>query len=141
MAPNPVDIAALTKKGQDSDIVSQIASILGPALNDTPPTAETVANDLSKLYASSYSSEDKAEAFFWELWNFYLGAVRAITAEDPRQELLVSVVEKLKAKSEGTVKIWGEDTNVWGDLPLFGSSMREEWNCKWTRLPSYSSCH
>lgn len=130
-----IDVKALASNNSGAPeatrkIQSQLVDILDPAMNSADFTAGVVADSLDKLYTSQYNSDDKAEEFLWTLWSLYVDVVKQVGTDDPRLDLLATVVEKLKAKASGTVQIWRQDTKVWGDLPLLGGVMREAWNRK-----------
>lgn len=135
--PERIDIASLLPEGQKGDSVeSKVASILDPALNGGSASADDVVNGVSSLYRSGHDTDDKAEDFLWAFWTLYIEVAKKVPARDERQELLVSIVGALKARDDGTVEIWGNDTKVWADLPMLGPCTREAWNCRSNHLPS-----
>lgn len=141
MAP-PIDLKSLIGQPQTPELTatiqSQLIATLDPALNAADPssiTADSVASDIDKLYTSEYSSDEKAEEFIYTLWALYINVVKQIAVDDPRLPLLADVIVSLKDKSSGTAQIWRETTQVWEDLPLLGSCMREAWNCE--KRPSF----
>jgi hypothetical protein len=147
MAPT-IDVKSLTGNPDSPEatrnIQSQLVDILDPAMNSADFTAGVVADSIDKLYTSQYNSDDKAEEFIWTLWSLYVDIVKQVPADDSRLDLLATVLEKLKAKSSGTVQIWRQETKVWGDLPLLGGVMRDAWNCKFGEIPTShigKSCH
>lgn len=125
MADQTIDVRSLAA-GKDGEVPSKVADILDSALNNrtASASAETTASDIDKLYQPG----GDAENFLWELWTFYLQAVQKVPAGDERQQLLVTALEKLKAKSRENVEIWGSTTSVWADLPMLNSCMRDAWN-------------
>ncbi|KAK7220966.1 hypothetical protein V2G26_008969 [Clonostachys chloroleuca] len=123
-----IDLEALVPKNSNQDAVeSRVAAILDPALNGSG-SADDVVNGISNLYRSGYNSDEKAEDFLWAFWTFYIEVVKKVSAQDSRLQLLVLIVERLKARSDGSVEIWGKETKVWADLPMLGPCAREAWN-------------
>lgn len=134
MAGSLIDLQPLIAhpKSASSPLEAQLLDILDAAINALSPTelsAETTAGELDTRYPAG-KGPDKAEDFLWTLWTLFLNVARKVPATDARQQLLVSVVRKLKAKDRETVQLWGNDTNVWGDLPMLGPCMREAWNTR-----------
>ena len=68
------------------------------------------------------------EDYLWTMWTLLERIAKKVPASDPRQQLLVSIVRKLQAKDRETIKIWGNDSKVWTELPMLGPTMREAWN-------------
>ncbi|CAM1501928.1 Fc.00g039120.m01.CDS01 [Cosmosporella sp. VM-42] len=107
---------------------SQIKAVLASALTTSPlsgETAEVAADQLSRLFPPD---QEKAEEFLWALWGTYLTVVQQISVKDPRMDFLVEMLQNLKALDKGTIEIWDDPHDLWGSLPIFGPSMREEWN-------------
>ncbi|KAG8423719.1 hypothetical protein J3458_000588 [Metarhizium acridum] len=124
---SPIDISALSKDSS-SEYEAKIISILSNAINELPPTelsAETTAGEIDKLYPSDVSA---AEGFLWSFWTLLVAVAKKIPADDPRQQLLVTTVAKLKSKRDQEVEMWGQKTRVWSELPMLGPVMRDEWN-------------
>lgn len=124
-----IDIASLNTDSSPEH-ESKIITILSKAINNLPPTedsAETIAGEIDALYPTDGSG---AEDFLWSFWTLLVGVAKKIPAEDPRQQLLVSTVAKLKTKRDQEVEMWGQKTRVWSELPMLGPVMRDEWNCE-----------
>lgn len=85
---------------------------------------------IASICKSSDVNESELEQPFQALWNVIIARARATTSDPLLQDRLVTFLSKLKStsptSSAGTPHIWG--ASLWGDLPLFGSSMREKWN-------------
>ncbi|KHO01789.1 uncharacterized protein MAM_00790 [Metarhizium album ARSEF 1941] len=123
----PIDLTPLNKDSS-SEYEPKIISILSSAINDLPPTepsAETTAREIDKLYPSNVSA---AEGFLWTFWTLLVAVAKKVPADDPRQGLLVTIVQKLKGKRDEEVEMWGQKTRVWSELPMLGPVMRDEWN-------------
>ena len=134
MAGSLIDLQPLIAHPQNSSspLEAQLLDTLDAAINALSPTelsAETTAGRLDSQYPAGKGG-DEAENFLWTLWTLYLNVAKKVPASDARQQLLVSIVKKLKAKERETVQLWGNDANVWADLPMLGPCMREAWNCK-----------
>ncbi|OAQ73879.1 hypothetical protein VFPPC_15373 [Pochonia chlamydosporia 170] len=122
-----IDVASLNKDSAPEH-ESKIISILSNAINTLPPTelsAETTAGEIDALYPSDSSA---AEDFLWSFWTLIVSVAKKIPADDPRQQLLVTTIAKLKAKRDEEVEMWGQKTRVWSELPMLGPVMRDEWN-------------
>ena len=143
MASQSIDVKSLLDRHQEPNAIeAQLVDILDPALNaasaPTAQTAESVAGSVDDLYASGYASDDKAESLFWTLWTLYIEVAKRVPADDDaRQQFLVHTIDKLRARDRGTVKVWGNDTPVWGDLSMLAPCMREAWNCKFPETNTY----
>ncbi|CAG9943800.1 unnamed protein product [Clonostachys rosea f. rosea IK726] len=123
-----IDLEALVPKNSNQDSVeSRVAAILDPALNGSG-SADDVVNGISNLYRSGYNTDEKAEDFLWAFWTFYIEVAKKVSVQDSRLQLLILIVERLKARSDGSVEIWGKETKVWADLPMLGPCAREAWN-------------
>jgi hypothetical protein len=129
----PIDIASLSKDSAPEH-ESQIISILSNAINKLPPTelsAETTAGEIDKLYPADGPG---AEDFLWSFWTLLVAVAKKIPADDPRMQLLVLTIQKLKARRDDEVEMWGQKTRVWSELPMLGPVMRDEWNCEFLSL-------
>ncbi|KAK5995193.1 hypothetical protein PT974_03591 [Cladobotryum mycophilum] len=127
MSALTIDLQSLASADGDHSIETKLLNILDFALNSpsqSETSVETVASQIDQLF----SGPDDAEEVIWATWTFILNVVKKIPIDDERLQFLVSVVGKLKTKSRQTVEIWGSNTNVWKDLPLFGAVAREAWN-------------
>ncbi|OAA51908.1 hypothetical protein NOR_00501 [Metarhizium rileyi] len=127
MSAPTIDITSLSKDSS-SEYESSIISVLSNAVNNLPPTeesAETTAGEIDKLYPSDVSA---AENFLWSFWTLLVAVAKKIPADDPRQQLLVTTVGKLKSKRDEEVEMWGQKTRVWSEMPMLGPVMRDEWN-------------
>ena len=115
-------------------------SILSDAINNPAPTelsAATAADEIDKLYPAGTPD---AEDFLWSLWSLLVSVAKKIPAHDARQQLLVTMIEKLKSKRDDQVQMWGQTTRVWTELPMLGPVMRDSWNCESDAFsPSISS--
>lgn len=130
-ASSAIDIKSLEKGGDaNSPFEAKILAILENAVNNLSPTelsAEATAGEIDNLYPSDVSA---AEDFLWSFWTLLAAVAKKIPADDARQQLLVSVIQKLKARRDEEVEMWGQKTRVWSELPMFGPVMRDEWNCE-----------
>ncbi|KAI9151755.1 hypothetical protein HJFPF1_08965 [Paramyrothecium foliicola] len=134
MAGSLIDLQPLIAHPQspNSQLEAQLLDTLDAAINALSPTelsAETTAGELDNRYPAGRGAED-VEAYLWTLWTLYLNVAKKVPANDVRQQLLVTVVKKLKAKDRETLSLWGNDTKIWSDLPMLGPCMREAWNTR-----------
>ena len=114
------------------DQSSRIRYILTAALDNpslSTDTADTAVKRLNQLCPETRDKQE-IESFLWTLWTVLLGLVKETPADDEKMNFLVTFASELKASENGSVKIWGETSQLWGDLPLLGAVVREEWNCK-----------
>jgi hypothetical protein len=134
MAGSMIDLQPLISrpKSDSSPLEAQLLDVFDAALNAHSPSEQTAEKTAAKLDAQYPAGKgpDKAEDYLWTLWSFFLDVVRKVPSGDARLQLLVGVVQKLKAKHNETVELWGNDTKVWADLPMFGPCMREAWNTR-----------
>lgn len=131
-----IDIQSLVASRKTDHVESRLLDIFDTGLNAAAPTdatAETIASEIDKLYPAGKGG-DGAEDFLWKLWTLYAGVARRVPAEDPRQQVLVKTIEKLKAKNIEDVTVWNENVQVWGGLPMLGPCLREAWNGKYPQL-------
>ncbi|GAO14597.1 hypothetical protein UVI_02009500 [Ustilaginoidea virens] len=127
MASSSIDLSSLPRN-PDSKYEARMISILSDAINNPAPTelsAETAADEIDKLYPAGTPD---AEDFLWSLWSLLVSVAKKIPAHDARQQLLVTMIEKLKSKRDDQVQMWGQTTRVWTELPMLGPVMRDSWN-------------
>ncbi|MBL7255745.1 DUF3632 domain-containing protein [Paractinoplanes lichenicola] len=94
--------------------------------------------------AAAGATERTLEGLLWELWQGVTDA--AAEADEQRLDELVALVTGVRETAVEGVKIGGR--RLFGDLPVFGAQMREEWNLvppddrsveSWTRLNSFAA--
>ncbi|KAF4125575.1 Protein of unknown function (DUF3632) [Geosmithia morbida] len=127
-----IDVRSLASRHPHAS-ASKMADILDLAVNgggQSAPSADDVASALDSLFGpQQQQAGNEAESLFWTLWTLYIDVARRVPAvDDDRQKLLVSAVEALKSRKRGSVRVWSNDSAVWGDLPMLGPCMREAWN-------------
>ncbi|KJZ78477.1 hypothetical protein HIM_01868 [Hirsutella minnesotensis 3608] len=131
MAPAKIDLSSLASAGNDdASVEGKILDILSDALNDGAGdnAADDAASRINELYPAG--NTEAIEDFLWTLWVCLIGAVKKVPADDPRQQLLVDSVARLKAKRDDDVELWGQKTKVWSELPMLGPCMRDAWNMR-----------
>ncbi|KAK3328087.1 hypothetical protein B0T19DRAFT_182744 [Cercophora scortea] len=107
-----------------------IIESIGRALDSESLEGEqTAAEELDKN-SPPVSSPQDVEDYLWRLWGIFISVARIVGQKSGRSGLttLVGIVKALKAREKGTVSLWGRDTQLWKDLPLFGAIVRDTWN-------------
>ncbi|KAM4062967.1 hypothetical protein HRG_010470 [Hirsutella rhossiliensis] len=135
-SPAKIDLSCLSpdKDTDNKDGAAREAKmldVLSAAVNSAESTdaaAATAATDLDKLYRAE--KPDAVEDFLWSLWMLLIATVKKVPADDARQQLLVETVAQLTRKRDDPVKLWGQDTKVWSELPMLGPCMRDAWNLR-----------
>ncbi|PHH61373.1 hypothetical protein CDD81_451 [Ophiocordyceps australis] len=137
MSSPPTITLTSTDSSTSSPTEPQLINILSAALNSTSScsspqsAADKAASQIDQLYPGSSSSADSIEAFLWSFWSLLIAAAKKISATDnTRHKLLVDIVAKLKTCRDEHVELWGQQTRVWGELPMLGPCMREAWNLR-----------
>lgn len=123
-----IDLQPLGANTGNSKLSAQLLDVFDNAVNGpqaTETAAEAAASELDGLYPASSAD---VEEYLWEMWTLLQRVAKKISASDARQQHLVNIVAKLKAKDRETVQLWGNESKVWSDLPMLGPTMREAWN-------------
>ena len=134
MANQKIDLKAKVEwdRSLAESTQDRLYEIFNGAINHNSPTqltAESSAGEFDKLFPEA-KEEDDAENYLWVFFTEFIDVAQELPPSDARQQLLVSILERLKAKKRDSIKIWGGDCKMWEDLPMFGPCMREAWNCK-----------
>lgn len=123
------------------EVVEILNSALPQASTSSPADAAKALNELSRpvLDASNAENEEEAAGFLWWFWQLIHDLSRQIPHDRPEQDRLVAIIKELRELPSKTVVLdgWGP-AQVWGGLPLFGSTLREEWDSEYSRLQPVS---
>ncbi|KAK1145129.1 hypothetical protein N8T08_004562 [Aspergillus melleus] len=95
-------------------------------LSDGSVSAATTAQRINDE-KSSLAITDPG-AFCQDTWFVFQQLIEQIPQDHPYQDRLVDVIEALTKLPSTEVKIWGETSRMWADLPLLGPQMRDHWN-------------
>lgn len=113
------------------EVVEILNSALPQASIFSLADAAKALNELSRssLDASNGKSERDAAGFLWWFWQLIHDLSRQIPYDSLEQGRLVAIIKELRDLPSKTVTLdgWGQ-AQVWGGLPLFGSTLREEWD-------------
>ncbi len=123
-------------------VVEILNSALPQASTFSPPHAAKSLNELSRpfLDASNAESQCNAAGFLWWFWQLIHDLSRQIPHDSLEQDRLVAIIKELRDLPSKTIILdgWGP-AQVWAGLPLFGSTLREEWDSVFSHLRCYHS--
>lgn len=110
----------------EGEIIRALADLVEASSADEPAAVAT-AGKLDALYCAA-KEPAAVEAFLWSLWSQLISTARNIPADDPRQQRLVLMMEKLQQVRDDKVELWGQTTRIWTELPMLGPCTREAWD-------------
>lgn len=133
------------------DFAPKVLEILNSTLQQDAKLSPTdAALALDALYPDRRQSSDTEStnteagepesggAFLWWFWDLFHDLARQVPYDNPASERLAEAVKALRDLPPRTVylNLWGE-AQLWSELPLFGPTLREKWDCKCnSRAPS-----
>ncbi|KAI9044173.1 DUF3632 domain-containing protein [Aspergillus affinis] len=94
--------------------------------SDGSGSAATTAQRIDEEKSSLVPTDPGA--FCQDTWLVVQQLIDQIPQDHPYQDRLVEVIEALTRLPSTEIKIWGETSRLWADLPLLGPQMRDHWN-------------
>ncbi len=98
---------------------------------DIASVARTITDPIKQAIDAG-ASEEGLEEEISTSWNVIIGI--AAKTQHESQGPLVETIKAIQKQSinngekPDTVTLWGSQVKLWGDMPLFGASIREAWN-------------
>ncbi|GAB1214988.1 hypothetical protein ATERTT37_004170 [Aspergillus terreus] len=108
----------------------EIARLIESAIQATPiASADDTASALDTLYTRymTHWPEREPEGFLLHFWELLCIFASQIPHDDPAQDKLVDVLKELTRLPSRTIVIWGEECQLWSDMPLFGAEFPANW--------------
>ncbi|KAK5999335.1 hypothetical protein QM012_005553 [Aureobasidium pullulans] len=111
-------------------INSQIARF--PQNHDSTLAAKQL--DALTPFNRTFEPDEQPEnisSFLWEFWEVVVKLSQAYEEDsDQAQACIVEILGELKKIEAQEVTIWGKETRLWGNLPLFGPVLTERYGKK-----------
>lgn len=119
------------------EFAPHVVEILNSTLKrDAKLSPADAALALNALYPDQRQGDELGEretggAFLWWFWDLFHDLARQVPHDNPASERLAEVVKALRDLPPRTVDLdsWGE-AQLWSELPLFGPTLREKWDCE-----------
>lgn len=136
----PLDLHSISPAALDDEpwpVSEQMFAILCKLLQpNSTITALIAAQLLNELYPSHRIQgepkegevKESPEVFLWEMWSVLFRVAAHIPPQNPiEQDRLAEMVKELHDLPEvETIPVWGSESRLWPDLPLFGPFAEEE---------------
>jgi len=114
----------------EPDVFEQkIFDTLVDVLQTQRKTITAGARDIDAVLHTTLEENMSPEGLLWEAWNIIIKTAEQISQLDPSQDSLVEVIKHLRDLPPRTVIVWSSECKIWTDLPLFGASLAEEFEC------------
>lgn len=118
----------------EQKIFNVLNDYLQPNSHIPPPTAAQAIDDLFPTNRKDDDGKEDSGSFLWHLWSRFHKTVQQISHADPGQEKLAALVKALSLFSSKASPVylasWSAEYRLWGDLPMFGPTFREEMDGK-----------
>jgi hypothetical protein len=84
---------------------------------------------VTDLFAHDSANAGQVEEALHRLWEVLIEKAEGIAWDDAAQDRLAGLLQEIKLlppPAQPAPQVWG--LSLWGELPLFGASMRERWD-------------
>ncbi len=133
-APKVVAILNSTLK-RDAELSPEEAALALDALCPDRRLEKKPGDASAPAPADTDAAEEpeSAEAFLWWFWDLFHDLARQVPHDSAASERLAAVLQALRDRVPSRVVdlgSWKQEARLWSDLPLFGPTLREKWDCE-----------